>query len=119
MGTTKTCSYEIRSKGDLDAAICTRCGAVDWYRAGKPISAEVALASLFGDYDLVGTLDAVSAPGDRVLLYRPARGRRSALDILPAKCWLEVAPDLHASHDGAVLLLSPCDSSLTRQSKRL
>ncbi len=109
MDTTTECIYEMRTSADLEAAVCAPCGTVEWFRSGRPLSAEVALAALFGDYDLIGELDAVSAPGNRVLLYRPARGRRSALDILPSKRWFQVASGLHASHDGSHLLLSPTD----------
>ncbi len=74
--------------------------------------ADVALAALFGDYDLVARLEAVSAPGHEVLLYRAARGRRDALAILPGRLWVEVAPGLYASHDERHLLLSPTDPVL-------
>lgn len=100
------CRYETRRHGDIETATCETCASVEWFRSGRPISGDVAMAALFGEYDLVGRLDAVNAPGLEVLLYRPAPGHRRALDLLPENRWLEVAPSLHASHDGSMLLLS-------------
>jgi hypothetical protein len=103
---------ETRRHGRYEAAACRECGLVEWFEAGRPVVADVALAALFGNFDLVGRLDAVSAPGREVLLYRPTPGGRRALDILPAHHWVEIAPALHASHDGSHLLLSPTDPVL-------
>ncbi len=107
-----TCRLETRRHGRFEAAICRGCGSVDWFRDGRPVAADLALAGLFGDYDLVARLDAVSAPGREVLLYRPNLSGRRALHILPEHRWIEVAPGLHAGQDGSHLLLSPTDPVL-------
>ncbi len=67
----------------------------------------VALARLFGDYDLVGVLPAVHAPGQSVRLYRPPnRVRRRHLEAFPARHWFEVDAGLWLSHDTDHLLLA-------------
>ena len=107
------CSLQTRRHGDIETVGCATCATVEWFRGGRPVVADVALASLFGEYDLVARLDAVRAPGREVLLYRAARGRRDALTVLPEGGWFEVAAGLFASHDGHHLLLSPVDPVLT------
>ena len=47
------CRAETRRHGDIEAVTCAPCATVEWFRGGRPIVADVALAALFGDYDLV------------------------------------------------------------------
>lgn len=107
------CRMQTRRHGRFETATCRECGSVEWFENGRPVVADVAMAALFGDFDLVSRLDAVSAPGPEVLLYRPTAAGRRVLGVLPPHRWLEVAPSLHASHDGSHLLLSPTDPVLT------
>jgi len=66
------------------------------------------MAALFGNFELVGRLPAVRAPGDEVLLYRaPGRKEQGSLEAFPAHVWLRVDEYLWLSHDGEHLLLVP------------
>jgi len=94
----------------IDIVACARCGTIDWFRDGAPIEPFDGMADVFGSFDLVATLPAVSAPGRDVLLYRAPRGvSKSLLAALPPRAWLEAAPGLAVSHDGRHLLVSPTD----------
>lgn len=93
---------------DIDVAACARCGVVDWFRDGRHIDGFDGMAEVFGMFDLVATLPAVSAPGREVMLYKAPRGAsRTLLAALPRRSWLEAAPGLAVSHDGRHLLVSP------------
>ncbi len=65
------------------------------------------MAYLFGNYDLIGHLEALGGPTSSVLAYRaPSPRKKAHLDVLPKHVWLEVGPRLWLSHDGEVLLLA-------------
>lgn len=67
-----------------------------------------AMTAVFGNFEMVGQLDALGAPAARVIVYRPPSGRkRSYLDAFPRRTWLLAGPDLWMSHDGENLLLAP------------
>jgi hypothetical protein len=86
---------------------CADCGQVDWFSDTGPIDHAEALAVLFGSYDLLGPLDALGAPADRVLAYSPPSSKkRKNLEALPEKTWLKAGPRLWMSHDGNILLLA-------------
>lgn len=98
---------------EIEIVACARCGSVEWFRSGSPIDAFDGMADVFGAFDLVGTLPAVSAPGPEVLLYRaPRSASKSLLGALPIRTWLEAAPGLAVSHDGRHLLVSPMDGAV-------
>lgn len=74
----------------------------------RPLDPSEGMATLFGNFELVGLLPAVRAPGDEVLMYRaPGRKGRGSLEAFPAHVWLRVDENLWLSHDGENLLLAP------------
>ena len=107
---TETCRHIPTAIAGLEIISCGECGDVAWYRAGEWLDPAEGMAELFGQYDLVGRLDSLSAPAPEVLLYRPPNRRsRGHLDAFPKHVWLEAAPDLWLSHDQEHLLLAPAD----------
>ena len=69
------------------------------------------MAALFGNYELIGWIDALGAPTRQVLAYRPpSKRKRPGLDAFPKRVWLKTGPHLWMSHDGEVLLLAPTSS---------
>jgi hypothetical protein len=94
--------------GQIAVTACAHCGTVDWFSTTGPVDPAEAMAALFGNYELVGTLDALGAPSPEVLVYRPPSARRRAgMAAFPQKTWLKTGPHLWMSHDGQVLLLAP------------
>lgn len=105
---TATCQHTPIEVAGLEVVSCDNCVEVAWYRGGEWMDPAEGMAELFGQYDLVGRLEALSAPAPEVLLYRPPNRRwRAHLDAFPKRTWLEAAPDLWLSHDGEHLLLAP------------
>jgi len=104
-----SCTHVMREvTREIEIAACASCATIDWFRNGVSISPMDGMADVFGMFDLVATLPAVSAPGREVMLYKAPRGAsRGLLDALPARTWLEAAPGLAISHDGRHLLVSP------------
>lgn len=108
-----TCTHEIRHAGRFGVMACSDCATIEWFENGRPVDPEVAMAGLFGDFDLVATLPTISAPASDVLMYRPARRvDRTRLEMLPSHTWLAASPTLWLSHDGEFLLLAPLDRLL-------
>ena len=90
---------------------CAPCATVRFCDAGgddgDQLEATVALAKLFGTFDLIGTLDAVRAPGRTVLMYRaPDRLTHASLRVVTPHQWFEADDGLWLYHDGEHLLLS-------------
>ena len=107
---TRTCRHVPVAVADVEVISCAECGEVTWYRGGQWLDPAEGMAAVFGQYDLVGRLEALSAPAPEVLLYRPPSGRwRAHLDAFSRRVWLEAADDLWLSHDGEHLLLAPAD----------
>jgi hypothetical protein len=107
---TETCRQITVTVAGVDVASCAECGSVAWYRAGEELDPAEGMAELFGQYDLVGRLDSLSAPAPEVLLYRPPNRRwRANLEAFPKRAWLEAAPDLWLSRDEEHLLLAPAN----------
>ncbi len=113
MKTLLRCDHQSRTVGELSVASCSACGQVEWWGADRPLDPAAGMTRLFGQFDLVGRLPGLRAPGPEVLVYRPP-GRRdhTALSAFPQGHWVEAAPDLWLSHDGSHLLLSPTDPLL-------
>jgi hypothetical protein len=110
---TTTCVHEPKPAGRVAVVACAGCGAVEWFAEGRPLDPGMGLAAAFGNFDLVGSLPAIAAPGAEVLMYRPADRRdRQAFAAFPPRVWLEAQPGLWLSHDGHFLLLAPADRSL-------
>lgn len=104
------CEHRPVWMGRIAVTACAVCGTVDWFSSSGPVDPAEAMAALFGNYELVGTLDALGAPAPEVLVYRPPSVRRRAgLDAFPEKVWLKTGPHLWMSHDGQVLLLAPTE----------
>lgn len=100
------CDHRLRSFGRTGVIACGECGVVAWFDAAGPVDPAEAMAALFGSYNLIGQVPAVGAPAPSVLAYRPTRGRRGALSILPESSWLQAGPDLWLATDGQVLLMA-------------
>ena len=104
------CDHELRTHGRVGVIACAECGLVEWFGPhGGMIDPAEGVAALYGTYDLIGPMPAVGAPAASVLAYRPPRGRKAALDLLPMASWLRLAPDLWVATDGDVLLLATPD----------
>ena len=101
------CDHELQWHGRIAVSACEHCGTVDWFSQAGTIDPAEGLAYLFGSYDLIGELDALGAPSNRVLVYAAPNGRkRRNLAALPPYVWFKVSPHLWLSHDSVVLLLS-------------
>ncbi len=107
---TDTCLHIPVEVAGIEVISCSECGEIGWFRRGQWLDPAEGMAILFGQFDLVGKLEALSAPAPEVLLYRPPTGRwRAHLDVFDKGVWLEAAPNLWLSHDGEHLLLAPTD----------
>lgn len=104
-----SCRHPLRSVGRTAVVACADCGLLEFFGPGGPLDPAEGMAALFGEFDLVGPLPAVGAPARRVLVYRPPRGGRPALEALPAGAWLLAAPDLWIASDRRVLMLATPD----------
>ena len=104
---TEWCDHKPFWVGRIAVSACEDCARIEWFSTSGPIDSAEAMAALFGNYDLVGPLDAMGAPARRVLAYSPPNGRkRKHLDALPKHVWLKAGPHLWMSHDGQILLLA-------------
>ena len=89
------------------AGACGECREIRFRCAGGSADPWEALASLFGDYRLVGRIDAIRAPAAEVLAYRPRRPENaSALEAAPPHRWFKAADRLWMCHDRSLLLLA-------------
>jgi hypothetical protein len=103
----KWCEHKPTWVGRIAVAACAECGRVDWFSDEGPVDHAEAMATLFGSYDLMGTMQALGAPSRQVLVYSPPSSRkRRHLDSLPRGAWLKAGPQLWMSTDGEVLLLA-------------
>lgn len=113
------CDHALRAHGRTGVIACSACGLVEWFGpSGRPLDPAEGLAALFGSFDLIGAVPAVGAPARRVLAYRPPRGGRGALAVLPAGSWMRGGPDLWVATDGAVLLLATPDDLMVENLTR-
>lgn len=103
------CRHEPRHLGRTSVVACAACGLVQFFGPGGALDPAEGMAALFGNYDLIGTIPAVGAPAPLVLAYRPNLGKKGALALLPAGCWLRIGPDLWAAAGDGVLLLATPD----------
>lgn len=93
--------------GNLLVSACGGCRQVEWSDAGGEIDPAEGMAALFGNYELIGSLDALGSPAPEVLAYRPPSNRKKRnLEPFPAHVWVKAAPDLWLTHDGENLLLA-------------
>ena len=107
---TDTCLHVPVPVAGIEVISCGDCGEIGWFQKGEWLDPAEGMAMLFGQFDLVGRLEALSAPAPQVLLYSPPSGRwRAHLDVFDENVWLEAAPNLWLSHDGQHLLLAPTD----------
>ncbi len=114
-----SCVHRRLRIGPFDAEWCPRTDELSWKDAGEPIDPAVALARLFGEFDLVSVADGLHAPGTDVFIYRPSnRTRRTWMRSLPRATWLGAAPGLWLTHDDRHLLMSPDDPVLSANLKR-
>ncbi|HEX6946401.1 MAG TPA: hypothetical protein VF246_03540 [Acidimicrobiia bacterium] len=102
------CEHRPVRVGRIDVTACEACAQVEWGSITGPVDPAEALMALFGNFEMVGQLEALGAPAPRVIVYRPPSMRKRAnLDAFPRRVWLQTAPDLWMSHDGETLLLAP------------
>lgn len=102
------CRHEPRHWGRTSLVACAACGLVQFFGLDGPLDPAEGMAALYGSYDLIGPLPAVGAPAPCVLAYRPSRGKKGALELLPACSWLRVTSELWvAAGEGVLLLATP------------
>ncbi len=93
--------------GDMLVSACESCRRVEWSDRSGDIDPSEGMAALFGNFELVGTLDAVGSPAPEVLVYAaPSVRKRRNLAPFPKNSWVKAAPDLWLTHDGENLLLA-------------
>lgn len=103
------CRHEPRHWGRTSVVACGTCGLVQFFSPEGPLDPAEGMAALFGSYDLIGSLSAVGAPAPYVLAYRPSRGKKGALGMLPPGTWLQVGGALWVAAREGVLLLATSD----------
>lgn len=91
----------------LIVSACATCRQVDWLSGDDEVDPSEGMATLFGNYELIGSLDALGSPAPEVLVYRaPTIKKRRHLTAFPKGQWVKAAPDLWLTHDGEKLLLA-------------
>lgn len=86
---------------------CSTCRQVEWRDDTGEMDPAEGMAALFGNFELIGTLDALGSPAPEVLLYEaPSARKRRNLSAFPENIWVKAAPDLWLTHDGERLLLA-------------
>jgi hypothetical protein len=102
------CEHKPVWVGRIAVTACEDCGLVDWLSDTGPVDSAEAMATLFGSYDLVTSMEALGAPTPEVLVYAPPSARKQRhLRALPTRVWLKAGLHLWMSTDGEVLLLAP------------
>lgn len=111
--TLQGCDHKPVWVGRIAVSACADCGEIDWMSRDGWVDHAEAMAALFGSYDLIGPLDALGAPTDRVLAYSPpSPKKRRNLNALPKHVWLKAGPRLWMSHNGETLLLATSEPML-------
>lgn len=100
------CRHELETVGRIGVIACGSCGMLEFFGARGALDPAEGVAGLFGNFELVGPLAAVGAPARRVLVYRPARGGKAALAVLPEGVWLRAGAELWIASDGRALMLA-------------
>jgi hypothetical protein len=86
---------------------CAQCRQVEWAGRDGEVDPSEGMATLFGNYELIGALDALGSPAPELLVYRaPSIKKRRHLIAFPKGQWVKAAPDLWLTHDGEKLLLA-------------
>lgn len=99
--------HETVSVGDIHVTACPTCRRVEWADASGEIDSSEGIAALFGNYELIDTLDALGCPAPEVLVYRaPSARKKRALVPFPKNVWVKAGPDLWLTHDDENLLLA-------------
>ena len=83
---------------------CRSCRTLTWWADEVRADPWDALATAFGEARVIDRLPGVAAPGTEVLVCRQPPG--TSTSWLPARTWLEAAPDLFVARDGRQLLIS-------------
>lgn len=113
------CLHDRIAVGHLVMDWCPHTGEVLWLDGDEEVDPAVALAALFGGFDLRVALPGLDTPGDIVLVYVPdSRRGRQAMRSLPAARWVLAAPELWLAHDDLHLLMSPTNPALARNLAR-
>lgn len=102
------CEHRRVEVGPLEADICDQTSIITWYDGDDLVDATVAMARVFGAFDLVETLPAIGAPGPLTSVYEAStRRERSWLLSLPRHRFLEAMPGVWISRDDSHLLITP------------
>lgn len=94
--------------------VCPQSSETHWLdAAGDELDPAIALARLFGSFDLIAALEGIGSPGPTILVYKPdSRRGRVSMRTLPLRRWIEAAPSLWITQDGERLLMAPTDQTL-------
>lgn len=104
----------VAAHAGVHVTTCSDCDSVTFHDSQGYVSPEVGLGRLFGEFDLVGGLPSVGAPGREVLMYRAGdRLTAAALRVVDANRWFYADDGLWFSHDGLNLLFAHNDPSAT------
>lgn len=94
---------------------CRRCRTIRLLDTAGETDGWNCMSALFGDYELVGRVDALHAPATEVLAYRsPDRAGAGSLRVAPPHRWFRVNECLWMCHDGRLLLLAHGSPSVSR-----
>ena len=95
--------------------VCEQCRVVRFTDESGEADAWDSMAAIFGDYELLGRVDAVRAPAAEVLAYRSqGPAGRKALAVAAPYRWLRVNRHLWMCHDGTLLLLAHGSAAASR-----
>ena len=117
---SRSCVHDRYLVGRFVADVCPDSLEVTWRDSNNDeVDPALALAGLFGSFDLEAALDGIHAPSDTILVYRPdSRKGRAAMEAIPVRQWLLAAPGLWLTQDGSRLLLAPTDPQLAANLSR-
>ena len=91
----------------ISVNVCVDCPHVTFSDPHGFVDPSVALGRLFGEFDLIGSLAAVGAPGHEVLMYQaPDRLANAALRVITPNRWFRADEELWICHDTDHLLFS-------------
>lgn len=108
-------SITLSTHRGIRVGACRTCRRVRFGEPGSGSDPWDSMSTVFGDYQLVGRVDAVFAPASEVLAYRARRAVDSeALLVAPPHRWFRVNEHLWMCHDGNLLLLAHGSPSVSR-----
>lgn len=113
IGFPGTCEHSRIEVGPLEVEICPADQSLNWFDGTDRLDPQVAMARLFGEFNLMAVLPGLHSPGHTVLVYQPPSRRHLGWMLqLPSRRWVEAVPGLWLTHDGSNLHLSSTDPML-------